>query len=191
LIIRKTTTALALSLALAIPLAAQKTANQAEKQAPPEKVDAWFAKYDANHDGQLTVQEFRPGRTLFAALDVDTNGTVTRDEAIEALTPKADKKPTVDLKKLDTDGDGYVTRREWDGDQEGFDRLDADNDGVLSKQDRELVRSRARAEERLKAYDKNEDGFVSEDEWPGTPETFRQQDSNRNGKITVDELAAQ
>src|SRR5688572_12524447 len=110
LIIRKTTTALALSLALAIPMAAQKTAKRAEKQAPAEKDSAWFATYDTTRHGQLTVQEFRPGRTLFAALDVAANAAVTTDGAIEALTPKEDKEPTVDLKKLDTDGDGYVTR---------------------------------------------------------------------------------
>ena len=186
--IRKTSTALALSLVLAIPMAAQKTANKVEKVPPAERVDAWFAKYDSNHDDQLTVEEFRLGRTYFDALDVDKNGIVKRDEAIEALTPKPSAERSVNLRELDTDGDGFVTRREWNGDQEGFDRLDLDNDGVLSKQDRELARNRARAEEQLKAYDKNEDGFVTQDEWPGNAETFRKHDANRNGKITVDEL---
>jgi Ca2+-binding EF-hand superfamily protein len=190
LTIQKTTTALALSLALAIPLAAQKPRKQVEKKDPVANIDGWFAKYDDNRDGHLTVQEFALGRTLFAAVDLDKNGVLTREEAIDAMTKKQ-AEPTVNLRKLDTDGDGFVTRREWDGDQAGFDRLDADNDGVLSKKDRDLIRNRERADQRMAAYDKNKDGIISQDEWPGSEETFRQQDGDRNGKITVDELVEQ
>jgi Ca2+-binding EF-hand superfamily protein len=190
LTIQKTTTALALALALAMPLAAQKPKKQVEKKDPVANVEGWFAKYDDNRDGQLTVQEFALGRTLFDAVDLDKNGALTREEAIEAMTRKQTE-PTVNLRKLDTDGDGFVTRREWDGDQAGFDRLDADNDGVLSKKDRDLIRNRERADQRMAAYDKNKDGIVSADEWPGSEETFRQQDLDRNGKITLDELAEQ
>lgn len=178
-------TALALSLTLAVPMAAQR-ADKPEKKDPAANVESWFAKYDDNRDGVLTAEEFALGRTFFAALDLDKNGTLTREEAKDALTKK--QSDAVNLRKLDTDGDGFVTRREWDGDQEGFDRLDRDNDGVLSKKDREIARNEARAEQRMKSYDKNADGIVSRDEWPGDDSSFRRQDADRNGQLTVDEL---
>jgi Ca2+-binding EF-hand superfamily protein len=94
----------------------------------------------------------------------------------------------VDLVSLDTDRDGFVTRREWQGDQAGFDKLDRDNDGVLSDIDRKIEMDEARAAQRLASLDKDKDGIVSRAEWPGNDESFRNQDLNRNGSLSLDEL---
>jgi Ca2+-binding EF-hand superfamily protein len=178
---RTLTTALALLLVSAAPaLLAEKA-----KSDPVADVEKWFQKYDSDADGKLTLTEFRLGRTFFEGLDLDKNGIVTRDEAIRALQQQPVE---VDLVSLDTDRDGFVTRREWQGDQAGFDKLDRDNDGVLSDIDRKIEMDEARAAQRLASLDKDKDGIVSRAEWPGNDESFRNQDLNRNGSLSLDEL---
>lgn len=183
--IRKIATALALSLAAAVPAAyADQKADEAKKVA---SVDKWFADYDRNRDEQLTIEEFSLGKTYFRALDTDKNGILTRDEAKAALLAQP-KKESVNWKKLDTNGDGYITVREWEGDMADFDALDTDGDRVLSKYDRELAKEKRRAEGRMEAYDKDKDGYVSREEWPADAATFAQRDRNRDERLTVDEL---
>lgn len=189
--IRKITSALALSLAFSAVALAQNanTAPAADTaaadKAKTDNVDNWFGRFDYNKDGKVTLEEFGLGKTYFKALDLDSDGALTREEAKQALL----KKSTVpDLRAMDTDKDGYVTRREWTGDQAGFDELDKDNDGVLSAKDRQLARSEAKAKKRLEAFDKNKDGVLTQDEWPADASSFRKQDLNRNGVLTVDEL---
>jgi Ca2+-binding EF-hand superfamily protein len=183
---RKLITTLALSLAAAVPAALADTPKA--KVDPTAAVDKWFPEYDTNRDGKVSREEFRMGSAYFAGLDADKDGFLTRDEAKAALTSQPVE---VDLEAVDADRDGYVTRREWPGDQAGFDKLDLDNDGVLSKLDRDLERSQARAKGRLKKFDKNGDGLVQREEWPMDDSSFRQQDKNRNGTISVDELLDQ
>ncbi len=179
----KLVAAFALSLVAAAPAAFAD--NGKPKADPAAAIDRWFVQYDKDADGKLTRQEFRLGRNYFNALDLDTDGILTREEAKKAI---AMQPVEVDIVALDTDHDGYVTRREWTGDQAGFDALDLDNDGVISKLDRALERDQARAKSRLRSLDKSKDGAVQRDEWPSNDESFRKQDLNRNGTLSLDEL---
>ena len=181
--IRKITTALALSAAVAIPV----LATDAEDAKKLESVDKWFAQYDRNKDEKLTVEEFSMGKSYFKALDTDQNGILTRDEA-KAAVLHAPKKRSIDWKKMDTDGDGFVTVREWTDEPAEFDKLDLDGDRVLSRYDRDLAKERGRAESRLQAFDKDKDNFVSRAEWPADADTFYARDRNRDGKLTLEEL---
>lgn len=181
--IRKITTALALTLAAALPA----MANDAEAAKKIENVDKWFAQYDRNGDDRLTADEFSMGRSYFKALDIDKDGILTREEAKTALS-SAPKKRSIDWKKMDADGDGYITVREWTEDPAEFDKLDLDRDRVLSRYDRDLAKERGRAESRMLAYDKDKDNFVSREEWPADADTFYRRDRNRDGKLTVEEL---
>lgn len=183
--IRNITTALALTFAVAVPAAYAQPSEDAKQTAA---VDRWFADYDRNRDEKLTADEFSLGKSYFGALDLDRDGVLTRDEARNALLLKG-KRTSIDWSKMDADGDGYITVREWTGTPEEFDAHDLDRDRVLSRYDRDLAREQNRAQNRLAAYDTDKDGFVSQTEWPADSATFRQRDRNRDGRLDVDELA--
>jgi len=181
--IRNISSALALALVVAIPAAAE-AADEAKKL---EQVDTWFTQYDRNNDGHVTAAEFSMGKSYFGALDTNKDGVLTRAEA-KAAVVAANTRP-LDWKKLDTDKDGYVTVREWTGSAADFDKLDLDNDRVLSNYDRDLARARRRAEGRLASFDKDGDGFVALSEWPAEKSLFQERDrSPRDGKLSVEEL---
>lgn len=180
--IRKITTALALTLTVAAPAAWAAEADETKN------VDVWFEQFDKNKDEKLTVEEFGLGKTYYHALDLDRDGSLTRDEAKQALLRKSEKK-SFDWAKMDADSDGYVTVREWTGTPEEFDAHDLDHDRVISKYDRALGREKKRAHGVLVAFDKDKNGTVSMKEWPADEATFRQKDRNRDGQLNVDELA--
>jgi len=111
------------------------------------------------------------------------------------LTAAAEAQPAL----MDTDGDGAISRAEWDSAQaERFARLDADADGSLTREElragmgnvRDGMRGRMR--ERAAAVDLDGDGAWSLAELqavrPGlTQEQFERLDRNGDGLISADE----
>jgi Ca2+-binding EF-hand superfamily protein len=81
-----------------------------------------------------------------------------------------------------------------------FDRLDANHDGVLNKDElhraaeTRRARVRARLQQRIDARfakaDKNQDGAVSRDEWPGQAARFDRLDANHDGTLSKDEIGS-
>jgi Ca2+-binding EF-hand superfamily protein len=190
--IRIITTALALSLtagAFADEMAQAKPkaagADRAPKSASGEVL---FARYDTNKDGQVTAEEFRGGKTLFNAYDADNNGILTLEEVKAAKNVKGGP----NFRELDTDKDGFVTRREWQGTQEEFDAVDLDRDGVWSKLDRAIEKRHTQARGEIQMFDTDKDGVISSAEWADgkrDESSFRRRDLDKNGSLDLEELA--
>ena len=193
--IRTITTAIALSLTAAA-MADEKAQAKAEQPKPPAvdrsskaaSGEVLFARYDTNKDGQVTAEEFRGGKTLFTAYDADRNGILTLDEVKAAK--KTDSGPN--FRELDTDKDGFVTRREWQGTQAEFDAVDLDRDGVWSKLDRAMEKRQTQAKGEIARFDTDKDGVISTEEWTAgnrDEASFRRRDLDRNGSLDLEELA--
>lgn len=193
--IRTITTALALSLTAAA-MAEEKAQAKAEQPKPPAvdrsskaaSGEVLFVRYDTNKDGQVTPEEFKGGKMLFTAYDADRNGVLTLEEVRAAK--KTDSGPN--FRELDTDKDGFVTRREWQGTQEEFDAVDLDHDGVWSKLDRAMEKRRTQARGELARLDTDKDDVISTEEWAAghrDDASFRLRDLNLDGSLDLEELA--
>jgi Ca2+-binding EF-hand superfamily protein len=135
-------------------LAQQQAALRAQIHARVSDVeDAVFVALDADRDGRLTSRELEQSRGRLAALDHDQDGYVIPDEIPQALeiaiargsveTPDATfarpglagSQKREDLPRwftsMDANQDGVVSRREFIGSGEQFDRLDADQSGLI------------------------------------------------------------
>jgi len=87
------------------------------------------------------------------------------------------------LLEMDTDQDGRISRDEWKGPADGFNRLDSNNDGFLT---REELGQAGRAQGRK--MDTDNDGRISRQEWQGAAAMFDRLDSNHDGFLTRDEM---
>lgn len=84
---------------------------------------------------------------------------------------------------MDKDGDGVITRREWNGSDRAFRQQDTNGDGVLSG-------AEVRAPLETTGEDTDGDGVITRREWRGTTQLFREYDVNRDGVISGDEVRA-
>ena len=134
---------------------------------------ALFELIDANNDGRLTVRELRTAWARLAPYDHNHNEAISRDEipqqfqltvAESGLDPNSVPQapmpvqmvgprpapPRVErgplwFRKMDVNGDGDVSPREFLGSLEDFKRIDADGDGLISLEEAEAFDARMRA----------------------------------------------
>lgn len=108
------------------------------------------------------------------------------------------------FKKLDTNGDGVVTKEEAqaagaEGMAKRFDAMDLNKDGQLTQDEIQQSREARRTAMKekfaadFKAADKNGDGGLSKEEAAALPriaQHFDQLDTNKDGVVTQEELQA-
>ena len=133
----------------------------------------------------------------FAVLTILTVLTICSFALGQDQTPRTGRRQAGAhrLKSLDVDQDGRISRDEWKRTPEIFDRLDANHDGAVTRDEFQAARGKRgergqRAMRRLREADKNNDGQISRDEWPGKAERFDRLDTNHDGVITRDEVRA-
>jgi Ca2+-binding EF-hand superfamily protein len=108
----------------------------------PGNVLAMMERYDANKDGALSQEEIDTNRTQWhGEFDADKTGDLSLAE-FQVLWLKARRETMVrEFQEFDRDGDGKVTLEEYKAPLAMLvSRMDANNDGVVNRQDRMLRR---------------------------------------------------
>jgi Ca2+-binding EF-hand superfamily protein len=158
---KEMTTSDLLKIAAAVALAAGTLAGAASAQGMGQGVGQGmgmgpgggrpvFAELDANADGQITAEDIEARRTArFAALDADGNGQVSLAEFQAEASARAAERAATVFERLDADGDGILSRDviEMRGGRDGFEvrvieRFDANGDGALSEEEFDAIADR-------------------------------------------------
>ena len=100
--------------------------------------------------------------------------------------------------RLDKDHNGSISVGEWPRAGQAFARLDANSDGVLSKEElrraatpRQFMRQQRinrQTQRRVRRMDANRDRAVSREEWRGKADLFDRIDADKDGKLTAAEI---
>ena len=161
-----------------------------------------FARLDTDGDGKLSRQEAANSPRLaqnFDVIDTNKDGFLTQDELQAARQQFGPGGRGEGWKKLDTDGDGRLSRQEVANAPrlaQNFDAIDSNKDGFLSQEELRAARRaqgpRGQGQGWLR-WDANGDGKLSRDEVANAPrlsQAFDQIDTNKDGFLTADELQA-
>ncbi|MHC5011752.1 MAG: EF-hand domain-containing protein [Planctomycetota bacterium] len=147
-----------------------------------------FRRFDQDRDGQVTRDEFPGSDERFDQLDVNGDGLLTdadrRPAPDAAPTDRAPATPTPrgPVDASDEDGDGKLSRDEFEGSDEEWRRLDANGDGWITKD--ETGEDRGPDLAAIVARDDVDgDGRVSRREFTGTAEAFDALDRTRDGVL--------
>ncbi|MDA1051832.1 MAG: hypothetical protein O3C40_15305 [Planctomycetota bacterium] len=154
----------------------------------PKGLPDWFARSDANADGQVAMAEFSTSWSdsvlkEFGQFDLNHDGIITPSEALSAVNDGAVRgstsspAPTATASSTTTTSQPTATSRP----------AAASSGGEAPKIDSRYL---SYYQKLLSKYDTNEDGALVVDEWKVMSKDPSAADSNGDGRIVVNELAA-
>jgi Ca2+-binding EF-hand superfamily protein len=167
------------------------------KARPAAATGGRFAALDVNKDGKISAAEFKGPKGVFARIDADHNGYVTRPEATRAylafLGALSIREKVHAYKAMDTDRDGKISAAEFKGPKPLFAAIDTNHDGRIAPPEAKAAFGRyVRMSMRiamLKAMDTDKDGKLTTAEFKGTPAQFARLDVNKDGVIRKEDVA--
>lgn len=179
-------------------LAGMTGAAMAQDNERPRRGDVFF-QADANNDGAVTRQEFDASRTaLFTRLDANNDGYLSREEMRAQFAGRGGERRghrgAGHLRGVEAGPDGSITREQFLArPNAAFDRLDRNNDGVISADERPQRPQRAEGAERRQRpnIDTDGDGRISRAEFDAAGAAmFQRLDANNDGRVTREEAQA-
>ena len=189
-----------LALSMAFPTVARAQNDdswrQRQDRASRDRDTMLFREMDTNHDGVITRSEWRGSDASFREHDWNGDNVLSGDElqspAARQTNNGFDDWTRAEFNRLDTNGDGRLTRNEWRNDIDAFRRADRNGDNVLSRA--EFLNAGGNDQswqaDQFNSLDVNGDRRITRDEWQGSRRSFDLADRNRDGVLTRAELAS-
>ena len=156
-----------------------------------------FPGMDRNGDGRITRQEWRGSDQSFRVHDWNGDGVLAGDEVRtgarrrnqqdfgdEALIDWTDR----EFNTMDRDGNNRLTTTEWLHDWDTFNRIDRNNDNIVTRQEFLAADAAGSDTGRFDTLDTNNNGRIERIEWRGTRDAFDFLDRNNDGWLTRAEL---
>ena len=198
-------TALVIALPLiAAPIARAQDDDQGQRRNPRSQ-QTRFEGMDRNNDGVITRREWRGSDASFRVHDWNGDNVLSGDEVRvgAARTPNTDedytpsRRPTfydwtqAGFNRVDANRDGRVSRDEWRYDFESFRRADQNGDGALSRAEFLNGDTDMDLEDRFDYLDANNDGRIERSEWHSSLDAFRWLDRNQDGNLSRREVVGE
>ncbi|MGK7651702.1 hypothetical protein ACSQ76_04520 [Roseovarius sp. B08] len=165
------------ALATAAPALAQQSDAETDM---PAFCETAFMPADQNKDGFMSEQEINEARDAeFAALDLNKDGSVDREEMVNCIGNAQDKQQAAmdtsqtdgdsrDWAELDTGGQSEMSVEEW---QNMTNKIwksdDSDMKSAVSEDTDDAERFAKTAVDRFQMYDGNGDGVITQAEYEG------------------------
>ncbi|MBM3333565.1 EF-hand domain-containing protein [Candidatus Sumerlaeota bacterium] len=159
-------------------------------------------RYDQDHDGRISAEECLLPAKVFAELDIDKSGALESADLMRLTFSKAAillnpaRRASALLAELDKDGDKKLSLKEFALSKTAFQEADKNGDGQLDFAELTalpplpLDSPLRRAEQLIAHYDENGDKALSRDETRALSSSFKEIDTNGNGRIETKELAS-
>jgi len=158
--------------------------------AKKDKYKMEYSRMDRNHDGIVTINEWRGEENVFHASDWNGDGVLSGDEVTGGFRRgnDYDRNHSEDrFSHLDKNKDNIVSLYEWDGLIEAFGRLDDNRDGGLNR--KEFVDRAVEGADRFTELDIDRDGYISRNEWHDKMADFKVVDKDSDGQLTRKEFS--
>ena len=111
----------------------ENEARKARKQKSMKEKKGYLNKHDENGDGKLSKDEFPGSDKAFGKLDQNQDGYIDKGEAHKARKERSQKKTQAYLIKYDKNGDGKLSKDEFSGSDEAFEKFDKNQDGYIDE----------------------------------------------------------